>query len=501
MRGGSCPVATIGEPAPHPESTASGSSASLAVAVPEKVVCVPVEKSAYDLGPVETRVANVPLPPIVDEAHDLDPFYARVARLVRGKAKDHVRIAVYGDSNMTMDEHHVGAMRRLLQGKFGDGGHGYVAMGRPWYRHMDVEQHLAESKWKKISTSTDQVGDGHYGHANVATESSTAGATSWVGTMDDSAPIGKSVSQIDLFFMTRPQGGSFAVKVDDEKVLDIATAAPEAAASYEHFEMPDGAHKLEVVVEGGNVRLFGAALERKTPSIIVDSLGTGALNYEQMMHVSDASRRPMLQRRKYDLVVFLIGTNLFAPGLHEKWMTKTSATSRTRESAPHPRALPPTSKPTTRTLYSDPRIVAPLEAARRHGHSWGFWDFRQAMGGDLLDAALQQGWARSSDLVHLTHDGGAIMATASRTRCSRDSTATSRLTPRRAAKGNSLCKTRSWRVHRIEAKTGQFGADELPHRGETVQHVAPKKKPKPQPRKRKGRHMQQARHAVGSHIP
>ena len=69
--------------------------------------------------------------PIVDEAHDLDSFYARVSPVsVRGKAKDHVRIAVYGDSNMTMD-FITGSMRRLLQGKYGDGGHGYVAMGRP----------------------------------------------------------------------------------------------------------------------------------------------------------------------------------------------------------------------------------------------------------------------------------------------------------------------------------------------------------------------------------
>ena len=52
------------------------------------------------------------------------------AKLARGKATEHVRIAVYGNSNMTMD-YMTGAMRRLLQSKFGDGGHGYVAMARP----------------------------------------------------------------------------------------------------------------------------------------------------------------------------------------------------------------------------------------------------------------------------------------------------------------------------------------------------------------------------------
>jgi hypothetical protein len=106
----------------------------------KKKVCEPIDKTAYDIGPLETKVADVPLPAIVDDSSDLAPFYERLARLARGKAKDHVRIAVYGDSNMTMD-FITGQMRRLFQAKFGDGGHGYVAMARPWgwYRHWVVE--------------------------------------------------------------------------------------------------------------------------------------------------------------------------------------------------------------------------------------------------------------------------------------------------------------------------------------------------------------------------
>jgi hypothetical protein len=411
------PLATAANTAAHAAPAASGSVSSVAAAaVPEKPVCNAIEKSAYDLGPLDGRMlGNVPLGAIVDDDHNLDPFYAHLAKLARGKAKDHVRIAVYGDSNMTMD-YITGAMRRLLQGKFGDAGHGYVAMGRPWawYRHMDVEQHLNEGKWKKISTSTDHVSDGHYGFANVATETSTAGAYSWVGTLaaDDPAPIGKSVSAIDVFYMKRPQGGSFTVKVDGEKVRDVVADGTDTTASFEHFDMPDGPHKLEVVVQSGNVRLFGATLERKTPSIIVDSLGTGALNYEQMLHVSDASRRPMLQRRKYDLIVFLIGTNLFAPGLHEKWMTKDIGDI--EEAVPNTPILilsPPDIELHKEDTHSDPRIVALskqlADIAKRH--SWGFWDFRAAMGGDMSMIRFAKAGLGAWDLVHLTHDGGFLM--------------------------------------------------------------------------------------------
>jgi lysophospholipase L1-like esterase len=406
------PSATIEHP-PPPQTQATSSSASLAAAVPEKVVCNAIDKSTYDLPPLDTRLVNTPLPPVVDDAHDLDPFYARLARLVRGKAKDHVRIAVYGDSNMTMD-YITGAMRRLLQGKFGDGGHGYIAMARPWawYLHQDVEQHINDSKWKKISTSTDHVGDGHYGFANVATETTTVGAYSSVGTVDDTHPIGKAVSNIDLFYLRRPQGGTFSVKVDGEKVLSIDASGAEAEATWEHFDMPDGAHKLEVVVDSGNVRLFGAALERTTPSIIVDSLGTGALNYEQMLHVSDASRSPMLKRRKYDLIVFLIGTNLFAPGLHERWMTQDIGWI--EDAVPKTPILilsPPDIELHKEDTHSDPRIVALskqlADIAKRH--DWGFWDFRGAMGGDMSMMRFARSGLGAWDLVHLTHDGGALM--------------------------------------------------------------------------------------------
>jgi hypothetical protein len=409
------PVATMANTTAKSDPASAGSASSVAaVAVPEKVTCSPLDKSAYDLGPLDPKLANVPLGAIVDDSHNLDAFYARLARLVRGRAKDHVRIAVYGDSNMTMD-FITGSMRRLLQGKYGDGGHGYVAMGRPWawYRHMDVEQHLAESKWKKISTSTDHVSDGHYGHANVATESSTAGAVSWVGTTAEAdAPIGKSVSSVDVFYLKRPTAGTFTVKVDGEKSRDVTTTSSDTTAAVEHFDLPDGPHKVEVVVSTGTVRLLGATLERKPPSIIVDSLGTGALNYEQMLHVSDESRRPMLQRRKYDLIVYLIGTNLFAPGWHEKWMAKDIGD--VEAAVPNTPILilsPPDIELHREDTHSDPRIVALskqlADIAKRH--DWGFWDFWRAMGGDMSMIRFAKAGLGGWDLVHLTQSGGALM--------------------------------------------------------------------------------------------
>jgi lysophospholipase L1-like esterase len=376
--------------------------------------CEPIAPSAYDIGPLDPTLAGteVPLPAIVDGSHDLDAFYARLAELVRGKAKDHVRIAVYGDSNMTMD-YITGAMRRLFQAKFGDGGHGYVAMARPWnwYHHMDVVQKLDERAWRRISTSTNHVRDGNYSAANVATETSRAGAWSLVGT-STRGPIGGKVSSFDVFYLKRPRGGSFAVSIDGEHVRDVDARSGDTTTAFAHFDVPDGPHQLKVTVKRGVVRLFGAALERKPASVIVDSLGTGALNYEQMLHVSDASRRPMLARRHYDLVIFLLGTNLFAPKMHERWMKR--VVSDIESAVPGTSILilsPPDLEKHKTDEHTDPRIVTIdaqfADIAARNG--WAFWSFWKAMGGDESMIHFAHAGLASWDLVHLGRHGGMLM--------------------------------------------------------------------------------------------
>ncbi|CAN5684245.1 hypothetical protein BH09MYX1_BH09MYX1_23220 [soil metagenome] len=395
-------------------ATAVDSGGAVAEPVPAKPVCAPIDAATYALPALDTKLVSAPIGAIVDEGHAMDPFYARLARLVRGTAKDHVRIAVYGDSNMTMD-FITGAMRRMLQAKFGDGGHGYVALARPWawYRHFDVKMELSETTWRKIATSTNQVSDGNYGFANIASESSTGGAWAWAANAGDSQPIGKTFSKVDVFYMKGPMRGNFAIKIDGTKVRDVVTGSAQATAAFEHFDLPDGEHKVECVVTGGSpVRLFGASLERDTPSIIVDSLGTGALNYEQMTHVSTQSRDPMLQRRKYDLIVFLIGTNLFAPAYHEIWMQKViDGMAAAVPNTPILILSPPDIELQSTDTHSDPRIVK-LEKqlgdiAQRH--RWAFWDFRAAMGGDMSMIHFAKMGLANWDLVHLTKDGGAAM--------------------------------------------------------------------------------------------
>ena len=150
----------------------------------------------------ETNIIDAPVPPLVDPKATLASFYERVAGLARGSATDHVRIAMYGDSSLTADAA-TGRMRRQLQGRFGDGGHGYVALAQPWpwYSHNDVHH---DGTWKmpavrQIAPSNRKIADGHYGFANIASECAVPGCSAWVSTdPQKGSPIGWTASRFDL---------------------------------------------------------------------------------------------------------------------------------------------------------------------------------------------------------------------------------------------------------------------------------------------------------------
>ena len=65
-------------------------------------------------------------------------FYRALDDLERGGERRRVRVLHYGDSILTTDELS-GRARRVLQRRFGDAGHGFVLLGKPWrwYHHID----------------------------------------------------------------------------------------------------------------------------------------------------------------------------------------------------------------------------------------------------------------------------------------------------------------------------------------------------------------------------
>ena len=387
-------------PAPEPDSRA-----------PEPGGCARQPLEPFDL--IQTRF-DVPIPAIVDPRAEMHRFYARLDEVLAGRSNQPLRIAVYGDSNLTEDEL-TGEMRRVLQGRYGDAGHGYVAVGKPWtwYRHMDVVHDLEPRAWKSYAVSTHAVSDQHYGFAGIAAESTSGRARAWVETAAAPAPVGQRADRVEVFYLERPRGRSFSVRLDGKDLATVPTDGPALGVGHRRFELEDGPHRIGFVAEYG-VRLFGVVLERKQGRVVVDSLGVGGANEVLLARMQADSVRSALKHRPYDLVVFLTGATEDDTDAHDAALRKRLVLH--REALPGAALLvmsPPDYAYGSRRLpRPSKRIVRLSRRKQRVAEELGcaFWDFHGAMGGELSIARFSNAGMAHSDLAHLNASGNAYMA-------------------------------------------------------------------------------------------
>lgn len=341
------------------------------------------------------------LPTIVGGERGLSHFHESVAQLLRGNRISPVRIAVYGDSNLTNDWL-TGEMRRSLQLKYGDSGHGFVAIGRPWpwYRHTDVRHGLWDRAWRSYAVSTHPVLDRQYGFSGIAADSQAPGALAWVETADTASPVGGRASELEVFYLARPKGGSFDIRVDGATLQSISTLAGLTEAKVAKLSLADQKHRIELeATSAAPVRLLGVVLERSGPGFVVDSLGVGAASAPLFLNQNPTSAKTLLSARNYDLVLFLLGTNQVWPVKYEAWLGE--LVERHHQALPNASILVMTSPASAGVSKSNASV------AQRHNAA--FWDFQRAMGeGGSMEHLATQGMAWS-DGVHLTEKGARYM--------------------------------------------------------------------------------------------
>ena len=376
----------------------------LTPAVAAEPICPALE---VDLPDIAVGGEDKPVPDIVAPER-LEPFYRKVAALLRGNADDHIRIAVYGDSNLTMD-HLTGAMRRWLQLRHGDAGHGFVALGRPWshYRHMDVRHDVGKG-WTSYACSTDPIYDNRYGISGIVAESAYGGAKSWVATADEGAPIGRTASRFEVYYLRGPRWGSFDIYVDDQKARTVDAHSDDISLGVERLDVPDAPHRLSVHATDRRrrVRLFGATLERGSPSFVIDSFGVGAMNTASQGREDPAINREMLAHRGYDLIIFATGANdVFTLDVTPAHLKNIIAYH--REALPETPILmlTPSDRGRERTLK---QTLWAVEQRRvlAEDNQCALWDQFSAMGGPNAMKRLKERGLVLYDYIHLNEAGG-----------------------------------------------------------------------------------------------
>ncbi len=289
---------------PVPDDTPPSTSTS---AKPETPVTEPMpEVDMSTLGP-PVDLAALPLEPL--RGNDADIARVREVFMHAAARRTTTRISFWGASHVA-GEFFTGQVRRLLQERWGDGGHGFVMPGPPWkgYRASDVNL-CANGTW--MGDYIDRRGgrsDGRYGPAGFDL-SPTEGAVGWVQTTKTN-PQGRSVSRFEVAYLREPGAGVLRLQVDDTDPVEVSAAgeASQTGPALAVLKVEDGPHRLTVSAEGP-VRIYGTWLERDEPGVVVDAQGVSGRTASSWQSWDASLMRPYLERRRPDLVVLAYGTN------------------------------------------------------------------------------------------------------------------------------------------------------------------------------------------------
>jgi lysophospholipase L1-like esterase len=381
-------------------------------------------KPADPAGP-EARLAETPVAiaaatrasvvGALERPASLRRFFESVARLEAGHASDDVRIVQFGDSHTAADIE-TAVIRRALQGRFGDGGRGFVAIGKPWKGYlqdgvrcgMSTEWSPERGKLGKGKFS----GDGLYGLAGIGVETHQHGARAWTD-------ITARTARTEVAYLEQPNGGSFDVFVDGVRVVRVATRGERTASAFRTFDVSEAAaHQLEVRATGdGDVRVFGVSLDRSQPGIVFDALGINGARVTTCLQWNEQHWAEQLKHRSPALVVLAYGTNESTDEntpqqTYERQLVdllgrvaRAVPTASCLLMGPPDRAVPSGDG----TWATSPKLLEIIASQRRVAEAAGcaFYNQLEAMGGEGTVA----GWAAEDppraqkDRVHLTREG------------------------------------------------------------------------------------------------
>ncbi len=351
----------------------------------------------------------------IENPDALRPFFRALERTARREPGAVTRVAHYGDSSIATDliTHTV---RRRMQRRFGDAGHGFVLVSRGTmpYGHRDV-RHRAGDGWQLRQIVASQDRHGLYGYGGVAYHPTGSGAWARFAT-DDDAPVGGSVSRFHVYYRRQPNGGRLRYRVDDGEPRQLDTRG-EHGDAVEVVEVPDGPHELEIRAGGGPLRVYGVALERDVPGVVYDSLGLVGARARRLLNYDEEHVSRQMELRAPSLLVLGFGGNEADDPTHrveayEQEFVQVIRRMRAGREAMACLVFAPldqarrNERGDVETIPSIPVIVeAQRAAARREGCA--FYDTFGAMGGE----GAMRAWSRArprlalSDYRHATPAG------------------------------------------------------------------------------------------------
>ncbi|MDP2339421.1 MAG: GDSL-type esterase/lipase family protein [Deltaproteobacteria bacterium] len=348
----------------------------------------------------------------------LDPFFATLDSIVRGDVDARAGVVMFGNSLIASD-HVTDIVREELQGRFGDGGRGFLLVDRlSKVAGRRVRTGHGSEGWVVRSFAQDPpLPTGvRFGFTGALHESSVDGDTTTWGLERGTRA---RLSWLDT-------GAGLRLTVDGTEVLRVpkatTTTATTGQAQSIEVRLPAG-KDLKLVADKG-ARVFGVAIEREVPGVIVDSIGVPAASARLYVEATDPSLFvSQVAERSPALVTLMLGGNetralsygtITEARMEEKFI---ALLDRVREAAPHAACLIVTpidaAKTTTGSdelvTREEIHVVMRLQKRIAAARGCAVFDLFSAMGGVGSLARMRAGGLVSDDLVHPTNRGGDVL--------------------------------------------------------------------------------------------
>jgi lysophospholipase L1-like esterase len=348
--------------------------------------------------------------------HALDRFFDVL--LAAEQKKGLARITYFGDSIVASD-FVTGTLRRRLQKRFGDAGHGFMLMANAWpgYSQNDVVRFAAPG-WQVSRVVGPFAKDGLYGLGGVSFRSEGPGVFSRFATTK-SGTFGRAVSKFVVDYLEQPNGGVLEVKVDGQPRETIDTSGPASKSAIRSYAVPDGEHELEVRANSANARAFGVWMERDEPGVVLDAIGIQGCRIRFLDQSDDAHFAEQLRLRDPALTVFEYGMNESEDGelypLDQYEATMKAVLAQVKAALPRSSCLlvGPLDRVDKRgdTFHSRPVIPKLAAIQRKVAGEVGcaYWDTFNAMGGAGSMGTWFQRGLGGADFAHPSSAGAEVL--------------------------------------------------------------------------------------------
>ena len=348
-----------------------------------------------------------------DSAGALDHFYAALWRSEKHEPGAITRIVHYGDSPTTADLI-TGDIRAELQAHFGNAGHGFLLIAKPWAWYQHTGADVNGSGWQINPASRFVAGDGMFGLGGVSFTTSKS-AHSRMSYADPQ-------NRFEIWYLQQKGGGAFTVAADGRNLGRVQTSGDEKTPGFAEFTADPPAKRLDIETESGGVRLYGVVAEWTGPGVVYDSLGLNGASITVISRMfAETHWAEELQRRNPQLVIVNYGTNEadFASFIDKQYEGELrEALRRIRAALPDASIL--LMSPMDRghksggEIETMPTIPKLVEIERRVARETGcgFFDTYRAMGGEGTMARWYAAKPRlvSADLIHPYPAGGRLIA-------------------------------------------------------------------------------------------